>query len=60
MPIISTMASLYLMFRTVGVWKQQLFTGVWARIRFTFVALAALFMAWFYYFWNILGFQYMV
>ena len=60
MPLISTLASIYLLFRTVSVWKQKLFTGVWARIRFTFVALAALFMAWFYYFWNILGFQYMV
>ena len=60
MPIISTLASIYLLFRTVSVWKQKMFTGVWARIRFTFVALAALFMAWFYYFWNILGFQYMV
>lgn len=60
MPLISTLASIYLLFRTVSVWKQKLFTGVWARIRFTFVALSALFMAWFYYFWNILGFQYMV
>jgi hypothetical protein len=60
LPIVSCLAGLYLLFYTIGVWKEKLFAGVWARIRFTFVTLSALFMAWFYYFWNILGFQYMV
>ena len=60
MPIISTLASFYLLYRTFGVWKDKLFSGVWARIRYTFVALSGLFLAWFYYYWNILGFQYMV
>jgi hypothetical protein len=60
LPILSTLAGLYLLFHTVGVWKEKLFNGFWARIRFTFVTLSVLFMAWFYYFWNILGFQYMV
>jgi hypothetical protein len=60
LPIISTLASIYLLLRTVGVWKHKLFAGVWARTRFTIVTLCALSMTWFYFFWNILGFQYMV
>jgi hypothetical protein len=60
MPIIATLSSLYLLYCTVGVWKDKLFASVWARVRYTFVALAGLFLAWFYYYWNILGFQYMV
>ena len=59
LPIVATLGSFYLLFRTYGVWKEKLFGGVWARIRFTFVTLAALFMAWFFYYWNILGFQYL-
>jgi len=59
LPILVTIASFYLLFRTYGVWKDALLTGVWARIRYTVVTLAALFMAWFFYYWNILGFQYL-
>jgi CubicO group peptidase (beta-lactamase class C family) len=58
LPIVATLAGLYLLFRTVGVWRQKLFTGFWARSRFTLITLSGLFMGWFYYFWNILGFQY--
>ena len=60
MPIISTLASLYLLYRTFGVRQDKLFSGVWARVRYTFITLSGLFLAWFYYYWNILGFQYMV
>ncbi|MDH4054750.1 MAG: beta-lactamase family protein [Gammaproteobacteria bacterium] len=60
MPIIATLSSIYLLYRTIGVWKDKLFASVWVRVRYTFVALAGLFLAWFYYYWNILGFQYMV
>jgi hypothetical protein len=28
-------------------------------VRYTVVALCALFMCWFYWYWNILGFQYL-
>jgi CubicO group peptidase (beta-lactamase class C family) len=59
MPIIATAAGLYLLFRTVLVWRQGVLSGVWARLRFTAVTLCALFMCWFYYYWNILGFQYL-
>jgi hypothetical protein len=41
-----------------GVWRRGLLPGFWARLRFTIVAFSALFMCWFYWFWNILGWQY--
>lgn len=59
LPIIATLTAVYLLYRTYGVWKQALLSGTWARIRFTFITLCALFMCWFYYYWNILGFQYL-
>jgi CubicO group peptidase (beta-lactamase class C family) len=59
LPIIATLASLYLVYRAFLVWRGGLLAGVWARIRFTIVVLCALFMCWFYWFWNILGFQYL-
>jgi len=58
LPIVATLAGLYLAYRTYGVWRQRLLGGLWARIRYSLVTLGALFMCWFYYFWNILGFQY--
>ena len=58
LPIVATVAGIYLLYRTFGVWKQALLSGKWARVRFTVITLCALFMAWFYYYWNILGFQY--
>lgn len=57
-PIIATAAGLYLLYRTALVWQQGALAGVWARLRYTVVAACALFMCWFYYYWNILGFQY--
>jgi CubicO group peptidase (beta-lactamase class C family) len=58
-PIIAAVAGIYLLFRFFGVWKQGLLTGKWARVRYSIVTLCGLFMCWFYWFWNILGFQYM-
>lgn len=58
LPIIAFLAGLYLTFRCVMVWKKGLLAGIWARLRYTVVTLCALFMCWFYWFWNILGFQY--
>jgi CubicO group peptidase (beta-lactamase class C family) len=58
LPIIAFLAGLYLLYRCVGVWRQGLLAGLWARVRYTVVALSAVFMCWFYWFWNILGFQY--
>ena len=58
LPVIATLAGLFLLFKTIGVWRQGLLSGLWARIRYTIVTLCALFMCWFYFFWNILGWQY--
>ena len=59
LPIVATLATLYLVYQAFRVWQQGLFAGLWARIRFTVVTLCALFMCWFYWYWNILGFQYL-
>jgi hypothetical protein len=59
LPIVATAAGLYLAFRLVGVWRGGLLAGTWARLRYTVVALCGLFMCWFYWFWNILGWQYL-
>lgn len=58
MPIIATLAGLYHAYTAVTVWKGDLLGSLWARIRYSIVTAGALFMCWFYYFWNILGFQY--
>jgi CubicO group peptidase (beta-lactamase class C family) len=58
LPIVATLAGLYLLYKTIAVWKDKLLGGFWARARYTVVTLCALFMCWFYYYWNILGFQY--
>ena len=57
LPIIATVTGLYLCYRTVFIWKENKLGGVLARTGYSVVALAAAFMCWFYYFWNILGFQ---
>jgi CubicO group peptidase (beta-lactamase class C family) len=57
LPIIATVASLYLLYRTVVVWKYGLLDGWFARLRYSGVTVCALFMTGLYYFWNILGFQ---
>ncbi len=59
LPIIAFVAGLYLLYKTLFVWLQGLLGGFWARIRYTVVTLCGLFMCWFYWFWNILGWQYM-
>jgi len=59
LPIAATLVSLYLLYRSYSVWRQRLLGGFWARARYTVVTLAALAMCWFYYYWNILGFQYL-
>jgi len=58
LPIVAALAGAYLLYRTFGVWKDKQLGGFWARSRYTVVTLSAVFMCWFYYYWNILGFQY--
>jgi len=57
-PILACVAALYLLYHTILVWKDGRLAGMWARVRYTVVTLSALFMCWFYWFWNILGWQY--
>ena len=59
LPIVAVIATLYLVFKSAAVWRDRLFGGVWARIRYTVVVLAAVFLSWFYWYWNILGFKYL-
>ncbi|MDH5499899.1 MAG: serine hydrolase, partial [Gammaproteobacteria bacterium] len=59
LPIIATLLSAYLVYAAFGVWRQKLLAGTWARIRFSIVTSCALFMCWFYWYWNILGFKYL-
>jgi len=58
LPIIATVAGLYNLYSTFLVWRDGLFDSIWVRIRYSILALCGVFMCWFYYFWNILGFQY--
>jgi CubicO group peptidase (beta-lactamase class C family) len=59
LPIIATIAGLYLAYRTFVAWRDGVYPGWWPRVRLTIVALCALFMCWFYWYWNILGYQYL-
>ena len=59
LPIISTVLSFYLAYNAVIVFKNGLLGGKWARVRYIMMTAASLFMCWFYYFWNILGFNYL-
>ncbi|MEQ8514223.1 MAG: serine hydrolase domain-containing protein, partial [Chromatocurvus sp.] len=58
LPISASLTSLWLLYACVRVWLGGLFAGLFARLRFSIVTAASLFMLWFYYFWNFLGFQY--
>lgn len=57
-PILATLAALYHVYCSVQVWRQGVLVSSWARVRYSLVSLCALFMAWFYYYWNLLGFNY--
>ncbi len=59
LPVVAFVAGIYLLYRCVMVWRLGLLAGTWARLGYTVVALCALFMCWFYWFWNILGWQYL-
>lgn len=58
-PVIAFAAGFYLLYRNVLAWQRGLFEGVWPRIRLTIVTFCALFMSWFYFYWNLLGWQYL-
>ena len=57
-PMLATLAALYHVYCSLQVWRQNVLASNWARIRYSLVSLCALFMAWFYYYWNFFGFNY--
>jgi len=57
-PILATMAALWHGAMSVTYWREGLGASVWARVRYTVVSLSALAMVWFYFYWNLLGFNY--
>jgi CubicO group peptidase (beta-lactamase class C family) len=57
-PILATIAGGYQIYQSVIVWKNN-YWGIWKRIRFSIISLCCLFMIWFYYYWNILGYNYL-
>ena len=57
LPMVAGVAGAYLLYRTVLVWRHAQLAGLFARLRYTAVTCCASFMFWFYYYWNILGFQ---
>ncbi|WP_191621129.1 serine hydrolase domain-containing protein [Marinihelvus fidelis] len=59
LPILAAVAGAWLLVKLFAVWRGSLLEGAWARIRYLGVTLCGLFMIWFYWFWNILGFQYL-
>ncbi|KAA1194128.1 beta-lactamase family protein [Pseudohalioglobus sediminis] len=59
LPLLATACTLWLVKQNAVVWRQRLLMGSWARLRYTIASLALLGLAWLYYYWNILGFQYL-
>jgi len=58
LPVVAFVAGLYLAYRALLVWTGGLLGGLWARLRYTVIALSGLGLCWFYWYWNILGWQY--
>lgn len=57
-PLLATLAALYHAYVAYRVWRLGAFTGVAARIRYSVITAAGLFMVWFYAYWNLIGFNY--
>ncbi|MBV7257129.1 beta-lactamase family protein [Pacificimonas sp. WHA3] len=58
-PILASLATIYLLVANVRLWlSQEKGAGLLQRLRNSFVAICALYMVFFYAYWNILGFQY--
>ncbi|MAP03912.1 MAG: serine hydrolase [Halieaceae bacterium] len=55
-PILAVLGALYHLYQSFQVWSNGLCGGLWTRIRFSIITLCALFTAWFYYYWNMIGF----
>ncbi|MBL4603745.1 MAG: beta-lactamase family protein [Emcibacteraceae bacterium] len=58
LPIIATVAGFYHAYNAVLVWKDDIGGSVWAKLRYSVISICGLMLCWFYYYRNILGFQY--
>ncbi|WP_197911947.1 hypothetical protein [Kineobactrum salinum] len=58
-PLLATVAGLWHLYLAVQLWRRGE-GSVWSRLRFSTVTVAGLFLIWFYYYWNLLGFNYYV
>jgi len=58
LPFLVVVGAIFHTYQTIQVWRNGSFTGLWPRVRYTLISLAALFIAWFYYYWNLVGFNY--
>lgn len=58
LPLLGLIVTGYQLYITVQIWRDGMLAGVGARIRYSIVAAAGLFFVWFYYYWNLLGFNY--
>ena len=58
LPFLVGVGAIFHTYQTIQVWRNGSFTGLWPRVRYTLISLAALFIAWFYYYWNLVGFNY--
>ncbi|MDP6810355.1 MAG: serine hydrolase domain-containing protein [Pseudomonadales bacterium] len=57
-PMLAVIAALYHLFQSYQVWSGGLCGSVWTRARYSVITLCALFTAWFYWYWNLVGFNY--
>jgi hypothetical protein len=57
-PILAAFAAVYHVYQLLNVWRHGLLRSVWTRMRYGVITFCAVFMVWFYYYWNFLGFNY--
>ncbi len=58
LPPLIVIGALFHAYKAVVVWRDSLLVSISARLRYTLVTLTALFAAWFYYYWNMIGLNY--
>lgn len=58
LPLLAMLAAFYHAYLAAQIWRSGLLGSVLARIRYSLVTAFGLFLVWFYYYWNLLGFQY--
>ena len=56
-PILTTLLALVVLLFAVWAWRSRLWS-VWDRLHYSVVAAAGLIFAWFFVYWNLLGFRY--